>query len=249
VRNGRIGKVRYVEVGLGQGYSDYAHTKDKQEITAPPEQLDYEFWLGPAPWAPYCPARVHKNWRWVLDHGGGRIMDWVGHHVDIAHWGLGLDYTGPVEVEGGGKFPAEGVWDAPTDYEFTCKYADGTKMVVNSIFPGGAKWYGEQGWIFVGRGELKADPPQVLREKIGPNEIRLYKSSDHWANFLECVKSRRATITPCEVAHRSATVGHLAQIAIALGRKIRFDPDTEQIIGDSTAGEMLSKAMRSPWRL
>jgi predicted dehydrogenase len=249
VRNGRIGKVKYVEVGLGRGYSDYAGTKDKQEITAPPEQLDYNLWLGPAPWAPYCPARVHKNWRWVLDHGGGRIMDWVGHHVDIAHWGLGLDYTGPIEVEGWGKFPTEGVWDAPTDYEFTCRYADGTRMVVTSRFPGGAKWYGEDGWIFVGRGQLKADPPRVLAEKIGPDEIRLYESSDHWANFLECVKTRRPTITPCEVAHGSASVGHLAQIAISLGRKIRFDPDTEQIIGDSMASEMLGKVMRSPWSL
>ena len=249
VRNGRIGKVHKVEVGLGAGHSDYAKNKDQQTPGPPPEELDYDFWLGPAPWAPYCPARVHKNWRWHLDYGGGRVMDWVGHHVDIAHWGLGLDYTGPVEVEGWGNYPREGLWNAPTEYEFTCKYADGLEMVVASSFPGGAKWYGEQGWVYVNRGRLDADPKNVLKEVIGPGEICLYKSRDHLQNFLDCVKSRQLTITPCEVAHRSASVGHLGQIAMAMGRKIRFDPDTERILGDSTATRMLGNAMRSPWHL
>jgi predicted dehydrogenase len=249
VRNGRIGKVHKVEVGLGAGHSDYAKNKDQQTPGPPPQELDYDFWLGPAPWAPYCPARVHKNWRWHLDYGGGRVMDWVGHHVDIAHWGLGLDYTGPVEVEGWGNYPREGLWNAPTEYEFTCKYADGLEMVVASSFPGGAKWYGEQGWVYVDRGRLDANPKSVLKEVIGPGEIHLYKSRDHLQNFVDCVKSRQLTITPCEVAHRSASVGHLGQIAMALGRKIRFDPDAEQILGDSTATRMLGKAMRSPWHL
>ncbi len=249
VRNGRIGKVTHVEVGLGRGHSDYAHTRNQQTPGPPPPELDYDFWLGPAPWAPYCPARVHKNWRWVLDHGGGKIMDWVGHHVDIAHWGLGLDYTGPVEVEGWGKFPPDGVWDAPTEYEFTCKYANGVTMVVASRFESGTKWYGEHGWVAVDRSKLRTEPARLLREKIGPDETRLYYSRDHWGNFIECVKTRRTTITPCEIAHRSATVGHLAQIAITLGRKIRFNPQTEQILDDPTASRMLGKVMRSPWSL
>ena len=249
VRNGRIGKVHRVEVGLGRGHSDYSHNKDQQTPTAPPKELDYDFWLGPAPWAPYCPARVHKNWRWHLDYGGGKVMDWVGHHVDIAHWGLGLDYTGPVQVEGWGKYPKEGLWNAPTEYEFTCKYADGLEMVVASRFEGGAKWFGQDGWLFVGRGQSDANPKSVLDEKIGPDEIQLYKSRDHLGNFLDCIKTRRQTITPCEVAHRSASVGHLGQIAMALGRKIRFDPDTERIIGDATASEMLLGPMRNDWHL
>jgi predicted dehydrogenase len=249
VRNGRIGKVYKVEVGLGGGYRDYAKTEDKQTPGPPPQELDYDFWLGPAPWAPYCPARVHKNWRWHLDYGGGRIMDWVGHHVDIAHWGLGLDYAGPVEVEGWGSYPAQGVWNAPTEYEFTCKYANGLEMVVSSSFPGGAKWYGRDGWVYVDRGRLDANPKSVLKEVIGPDEVQLYNSRDHLQDFLGCVKSRQLTITPCEVAHRSASVGHLGMIAIALSRKIRFNPDTEQILGDSTATKMLGKVMRSPWHL
>jgi len=258
VRNGRIGKVYKVEVGLGSGHSDYSKNKDQQTPGPPPENLDYDFWLGPAPLAPYCPARVHKNWRWHLDYGGGRVMDWVGHHVDIAHWGLGLDYTGPVEVEGWGNYPKEGLWNAPTEYEFTCKYAPllsceskkgGLEMVVASSFAGGTKWYGDQGWVYVNRGRLDANPKSVLKEVIGPDEIQLYKSRDHLQNFLDCVKSRQLTITPCEVAHRSASVGHLGQIAMALGRKIRFDPDKEHILRDSTAARMLRNPMRSPWHL
>ena len=249
VRNGRIGKVYRVEVGLGSGHKDYANTKDRQTFGPPPENLDYDFWLGPAPWAPYCPARVHKNWRWHLDYGGGRVMDWVGHHVDIAHWGLGFDYTGPVEVEGWGHYPKEGLWNAPTEYEFTCKYANGVEMVVSSSVADGTKWYGDSGWIYVARGETDANPKKVLKGVIGPDEIQLYKSRDHLQNFLDCVKSRQLTITPCEVAHRSASVGHLGTIAMALGRKIRFDSDTERVLGDLTASRMLGNAMRSPWHL
>jgi predicted dehydrogenase len=241
--------VHRVEVGLGGGYSDYAGTKDKQTAGPPPPELDYDFWLGPAPWAPYCPARVHKNWRWHMDYGGGRIMDWVGHHIDIAHWGLDLDGTGPVEVEGRGKYPTEGVWNAATEYEFTCKYADGLQLVSANSFADGTKWYGDKGWVHVDRGRLDANPRSVLNEVIGPDEVRLYKSRDHLQNFLDCVKSRRQTITPCEVAHRSASVGHLAVIAIRVGRKIRFNPETEQILGDPTADSLLGKPMRSPWHI
>jgi len=249
VRNGRIGKVHRVEVGLGKGYSDYAGTKDKQTPGPPPPELDYGFWLGPAPWAPYCPARVHKNWRWHMDYGGGRIMDWVGHHVDIAHWGLGLDHTGPVEIEGWGKYPTEGIWNAATEYEFTCKYASGVELVSASSFAGGTTWYGDRGWVHVDRGRLDANPKSLLDEVIGPNEIRLYKSRDHLQNFLDCVKTRQQTVTPAEIAHRSASVGHLAVIAIRLGRKIRFEPETEKVLGDPAANSLLGKPMRSPWHI
>ena len=176
-------------------------------------------------------------------------MDWVGHHVDIAHWGLGLDYTGPVEIEGEGKFPKDGLWNAPTEYHYVCKYTNGIEMIVSSEFGGGTTWHGDEGWIHVNRGEINAKHKKVLDEVIGPNEIRLYESRDHTGNFLDCVKSRRQTITPCEVAHRSASVGHLGNIAMLTGRKIRFNPDTEEIIDDSAATRLLGNAMRSPWYL
>ena len=259
VLNGRIGRVHKVEVGLPSSHYDFAGTKGQEGICPPPAELDYDFWLGPAPYEPYCPARVHKNWRWHLDYGGGQLMDWVGHHVDIAHWGLGLDYTGPVEIQGRGDFPGGGLWNSPTDFELITKYAGGLTMTISSKirFPIGregedeigTKWIGEDGWVAVARGGIDAHPKHLLDERFGPEEIHLYRSPGHCHNFLDCVKSRATTLTPCEIAHRSATPGHLGQIAMLLGRKIRFNPDTEEIIDDLTATGLLSKSMRSPWHL
>ncbi len=252
VRNGRIGKILRVEVGLPSGHTDFGRTAGQEAIEPPPPNLDYDFWIGPAPYAPYCPARVHKNWRWILDLGGGQLMDWVGHHVDIAHWGLDFDTTGPVEIEGYGEFPRLGIWNSPTRYYLHAKYADGTPMIIaggHREIRSGTKWIGEFGWIWVDRGGLEAHPPYILNEYIRPEETRLYKSRDHHQNFLDCVKSRKLTITPIEVAHRSASVGHLGVIAMELGRKIRFNPETETIINDPEASRMLGRAYRSPWQL
>jgi predicted dehydrogenase len=252
VRNGRIGKILKVEVGLPSGHTDFGRTAGQEAIEPPPPNLDYDFWIGPAPYAPYCPARVHKNWRWNLDLGGGQLMDWVGHHVDIAHWGLDFDSTGPVEIEGYGEFPRRGIWNSPTRYYLHAKYADGTPMIIaggHREIRSGTKWIGEFGWIWVDRGGLEAHPSHILNEYINPGETRLYKSRDHYQNFLDCVKSRKLTITPIEVSHRSASVGHLGVIAMELGRKIRFNPETETIINDPEASRMLGRAYRSPWQL
>jgi predicted dehydrogenase len=259
VRNGRIGKISHVEVALYPGHRDFMGTKGQEIIGPPPANLDYETWLGPAPEAPYCPARVHRNWRWILDYGGGQLMDWVGHHVDIAHWGLGLDYTGPVEIEGKGEFPKAGLWNSPTDYDVNTKYANGITMLITSRVQynlgkdwtdkSGVKWFGEKGWICVTRGGIDAEPKEILRDQIGQNDIRLYESPGHARNFLDCMKSKKTTIAPAEVAHRSATVGHLGQISMLLGRKIRFNPDMEKILDDPTAEELLGMPLRSPWHL
>jgi predicted dehydrogenase len=256
VLNGRIGRVHTVEVELPSGQPDFENTKGQEPPRPAPECLDYDTWLGPAPCAPYCPARVHKNWRWVLDYGGGQLMDWVGHHVDIAHWGLGLDYAGPVEIEGRGEYPKTGLWNSPTKYHLTLKYANGVTMIITGAFSHGewwnttgTKWIGESGWVRVSRAGIDAHPKSLLGERFGPDDINLYRSPSHHRNFLDCVKSRTPTLAPAEVAHRSATPGHLGQIAMMLGRKIRFNPDTEQILNDATATRMLSRAMRSPWHL
>jgi predicted dehydrogenase len=252
VRNGRIGKILRVEVGLPDGHYDFAGTFGLETLGEPPSGLDYDFWVGPAPYIPYCPARVHRNWRWNMDFGGGQLMDWVGHHVDIAHWGLGFDETGPVEIEGWGDFPKKGIYNSPTRYFLKALYQDGSPMVIAGGYPEirrGTKWIGQNGWVWCNRGGLEADPPRLLKEFIGPGETRLYKSRDHFQNFLDCVKTRRPTITPCTVAHRSATVGHLGVIAMEVGRKIRFDPETEKILGDPEAERLLSRAYRSPWQL
>ncbi len=251
--NGRLGKLHTVEVGLPSGHEDFAGTKGQEAITPPPANLDYDFWLGPAPYAPYSPARVHKNWRWHLDYGGGQLMDWVGHHVDIAHWGMDTEYTGSYEIEGYGEYPTTGLWNTATRYRLTAKYRNDITMIIaggHNDIRSGTKWIGEEGWVWVNRGDnIEASPKNLLRETFSPDEVHLYRSPGHWRNFLDCVKSRDATLAPCEVAHRSATLGHLGQIAMLLGRKIRFDPDTERIIDDPTAARMLGNAMRSPWHL
>ncbi len=249
VRNGRIGKVTRIEVGLpgGQGIGPVAF-KD------PPPELDYDFWVGPSRWAPYCDQRTHWNWRWQLDYGGGQLMDWVGHHGDIAHWGMGWDSTGPVEIEGTGDYPTEGIWNAATKYYFVSKYRGGVEMHVanggNKGIRSGTKWIGENGqWVWVDRGGLEANPRTLLQEKIGPDEVRLFRSPGHQREFLDCVKSRKPTITPAETAHRSASIGHLGQIAMILGRKLTWDPDTETFANDPAATHMLSTPMRAPWHV
>lgn len=252
VRNGRIGRVHTVEVGLPSGHSDFANTRGQETMGPPPPELDYETWLGPAPWAPYCPARVHKNWRWIYDYGGGQLMDWVGHHVDIAHWGLNLDQAAPIEIEGTGEFPQDGLWNTATRYRLVTKYAEGFEMIIAggySDIRGGTKWLGTDGWVWVDRGRLDASPKKLLQERFGPSEVHLPRVANHVRNFLDCVKSRKQTLTPCQTAHHSAIPGHLGLAAMLLGRKIRFDPKTETILNDSTANQMLGHSYRSPWTL
>jgi len=247
VRNGRIGKVHTVEVGLPTGGGT-----GNRPVQPVPEGVDWDFWLGPAPWAPFRGV-MHWDWRWMMDYSGGQLTDWAGHHIDIAHWGLGLDLTGPVEIEGKGVYPKDGIFDVPTEYKFTCKYADGLTMIVANDRQQpkgmGAVWYGENGWIHVDRGRFQASSDKILQEVIGPNEIRLYQSNDHQQNFVDCVKSREKTIAPIEVAHRSISVALLGEIAMLLGRKLRWDPDKEEFVNDDTASRMLRRPMRSPWHL
>ena len=245
VRNGRIGKVYKVEVGLPTGGSS-----DNKPVQPVPDGVDWDFWLGPAPWVPYR-GIMHWNWRWMMDYSGGQLTDWAGHHIDIAHWGLDLERTGPVEIEGKGEYPKDGIYDVPMTYKFTCKYANGIVMTVanNKQIPQGTKWTGDKGWVYVKRGKLDADPKSVLDEVIGPNEIHLYESRDHKQNFLDCVKNRKETIAPAEVGHRSISVGLLGEIAMLTEEKLKWDPDKEVFIDNERANRYLSRPMRSPWHL
>ena len=252
VRNGRIGKISRVEVGLPTG-----GRSGPAKTAAVPQALDWNLWLGPAPWRPYCHfsgSSVHFHWRWILDYSGGQLTDWAGHHIDIAHWGLGLDTTGPVEVQGKGEYPDDGLYNVPMSYKFTCKYANGIEMVVanDRQVPNGMgpTWYGEGGkWIHVNRGGLRASDPAILREQIGPDEIHLYNSNNHHQNFLDCVKSRKPTITEIEIALRSISVALLGEIAMLSGRKIKWDPEKEEILGDGGASALLGRSYREPWHL
>ena len=253
VRNGRIGRVHTVEVGLPGGLPDFDNLGHLDQPVPPPKHLDYQRWLGPAPEAPYCPARVHKTWRWNLDYGGGMLMDWVGHHVDIAHWGLGFDNEGPIEVEGKGEYTlASKVWNAPSKFRVTARYKNGVKLIISGGYDDvarGAKWIGDDGWLWVDRNGFDAHPRQVLYSRIRPDEIHLPVSENHYRQFLDCVKTRAETIAPARVALRSTTPGYLGLISILTQSPIKWDPDKQKIIGNPTAERYLSRPMRSPWHL
>jgi predicted dehydrogenase len=249
VRNGRIGKISHVEVGLPTGGS-----RPPMKEKAVPANLDWDFWLGPAPWRPFVDfgnGGVHWNWRWVMDYSGGQLTDWAGHHIDIAHWGLDTEDTGPVEIEGKGNYPDNGLYNAAMKYNFHCKYANGIDMVVanNQQLTQGAKWFGDKGWVHVSRGGLSASDPKILREVIGPDEIQLYNSRDHKQNFLDCIKSRKQTIAPAETGHRSISVGLLGEIAMLTGRKLKWNPETEEFANDAAASALLGRSYREPWTL
>ncbi len=255
VRNGLIGKVTRVEVGLPEGHSDFKGTKDKMAVTPPPAELDYDFWLGPSRMEPYIEARVHMNWRWNYNTGGGQLLDWIGHHCDIAHWGLDCDQTGgPSEIDGHGEFPPkDAVWNTATKYRITCKYPNDVTMVIAGGHPdirSGTKWIGTDGWVWVDRGAQDASNvdlfAQIPEDKY---KVHLYKSDNHHRNFLDCVKSRKPTITPVETAHHSALPGHLGLISMLVGRKLKWDSAKEKILGDAEASKLMSRPYRAPWKL
>ena len=250
VRNGRIGKVHRIEVGLPTGRTG----GDPKEIPVPKE-LDWNWWLGPAPYKPYTSGIVHFNWRWFMDYSGGQLTDWAGHHIDIAHWGVGLERKGPIEIRPDqATYPTDGLSNVPTHYQFTCQYDTDVwkgelSVANNKVYKQGAKWYGENGqWIHVNRGGMTVSDDKV-KEPLGPSEIHLHPSGNHRGNFIDCVRSRKETIAPIEIGLRSISVALLGEIAMVLGRTIKWNPDTEEIIGDPAASAMLGKPYRAPWTL
>jgi len=252
VRNGRIGKVKAVEVGLPSGFYE-VKDKSKLEVTEPPRTLFYDRWLGPAAELPYREACIHVNWRWNLNYGGGQLMDWIGHHCDIAHWGMGWDETGPVSVEGVGEYPPRtDPFNAATKYKVHAVYPDGTPMTIAGGYPevqSGTKWIGEKGWVWVDRGKFDCEPKSLATEQIDDSENKLKVSPGHYREFIDCIRTREKTLTPASVAFHSATPGWLGQIAMITGRKIRWDPLKLEIVGDAAASKLLSREMRAPYQL
>ena len=286
VRNGLIGTVTHVEVGLPAGYADFSgagrEAVDKLSslpdnkindpsqlsqvtsgtpawnllVTDPPAELDYNTWIGPSTMEPYIAARLHKNWRWNYNTGGGQLMDWIGHHCDIAHWGLGFDLNGPSEIEGHGEFPARNaVWNTSPKYRIELKYPQDITMTIAGGYDdirSGVKWIGTDGWVWVDRGGFEASNPDWKRWKNLPEELRKVKliiSNNHQQNFLESVVSRQPTITPVEVGHHSAVPGHLGYISMVTGRKIKWNVKHEKIIDDPEASKLLGREFREPWKL
>ena len=249
VINGRIGKIKSIEVGLPDGNKGIG-TPPVKDI---PPELNWDMWLGPAPKVPYR-GISHWDWRWILDYSGGQLTDWAGHHVDIANWGAGLERTGPVEISGTGVYPPEGIYNAPVEYDFLCKYENGIEMhVANSSrlkYGMGTTWYGDLGWVHTDRGNiLTASDPKILDEVIGESEIHLYKSNNHWQNFIDCVRSGNQAIAPVDVAYRAISVALLGEIAMTTGQTINWDPVKQEITGNIRGSRLLSRPYRQPWNL
>jgi len=266
VLNGYIGKVTRVEVGLPSGHTDFGKTGKDKPDSNPPPGVDYDFWTGPAQLMPFNPCRFHKNWRWNYNTGGGQLMDWIGHHCDIAHWGLSNpkygcgpdDQIGPLELTATAEFPPkDAVWNAATKFKVDCKYPNNIDLVIAGGYKeigGGAKWIGPNGWVSIDRNKINASNVQWIKDiqvldKKGGLDFQLYNSPGHQREFLDSVKSRKKTLTPIEVAHRSQTPGHLGRIAASVGRKIKWDAAKQEILGDAEATKLLSKTMRKPWSL
>ena len=283
VRNGLIGTVTHVEVGLPGGNSDFDDVQKASAGQAGRRRASrWRAWnrFCPAPrpgicWSPIlrrslittrgsarrgcsptCKARLHKSWRWNYNTGGGQLMDWIGHHCDIAHWGLDFDNSGPSEVEGSGDLPpAKAVWNTAPKYRFELKYPQDITMTIAGGYPDikvRLKWIGTEGWVWVDRDGFDASNPAWKHGKYLPRELRkvkLYISNNHQQNFLDCIKTRQATITPVEVGHHSAIPGHLCLISMLTGRKIRWDVKEEKIIGDAEASKLMTREYRAPWKM
>ena len=246
VRNGRIGKLKEVKVGIPGNNRKCTPTWEPMPV---PKELDYDMWLGPAPWAPYHEQRCHYQFRFLLDVSGGQVTNWGAHHLDIAQWGIGADDSGPVEMFGQGEFPTTGLFTTATKVYFEARYANGVKLTCQTGGRGGTEFIGTEGSVFVNRGKLETTPESLKDSKITADEIHLYESNDHKQNFLDCVKTRKQPICNAEVGHRSSTLCHLGNIAMKLKRPLRWDPVTEQFPDDPAANAMTARAMRSTWSL
>ncbi|MFO7974676.1 MAG: Gfo/Idh/MocA family oxidoreductase [Candidatus Hydrogenedentota bacterium] len=248
VQNGHLGKMLRVEVGLATGYGE---PMGDSTVKDPPAHLDYDFWCGPSVVLPYMRARHHRWWRGHLAYGGGVLMDWIGHHNDIAHWALGMDQRGPSRVEAvGWTYPDTDVYNTPENYEIRCEYSDGISSVISNKNRIGLKLIGEDGWVYVDRGVIEASDERWAEKPFDPGPVKAYISKGHTRNFLDCVKSRQPCVAPPETAHRSITPGYLGYVSDALGRPLDWDPENERVMNDDEADTLLKTVdYREPWKL
>jgi len=251
VRNGRIGKLRtiHVVVPTDQGVG-------KEEPMAVPSNLNFDMWLGPTPAAEYTEDRVHPQsgfsrpgWLQIETYCRGMITGWGSHMFDIAQWGHGSDLTGPVEMEATGEFPDRGLFNVHTLFEAEGRYADGVKLTAASGEPAGVTFTGDDGWISVGRGWLKAERPEILNDEIGDDETRLYVSDNHMLNFLSSMRTRQEPICPVEIGHRSNSICVITHLAMKLGRRLNWDPEAERFVDDEEANALLDYVHRDPWTM
>ena len=267
VRNGRIGDLKTVYVGLPGDPGG-----DEEPEMPIPKNLNYDAWLGSTPNVYYTEKRVHPQndysrpgWLRMEQFGAGMITGWGAHHVDCAHWAMDTEYTGPIEISGHADFPKSGLWNVHGLFQTEGIYANGVKMIISNEIPNGIKFEGTKGWIFVTRGDYRAsssDPIPANKEKpltasddkiinsvIGANEINLYRSTEQHGNWLDCIKTRLQPISPVEVGHRSCSTCLLHHVAMKLKRKINWDPMNERFINDDEANSMLNRPHRLPYEI
>jgi predicted dehydrogenase len=261
VRNGRIGALRHVEIGLPGDPS--GPEAGPQPI---PPNFNYDAWLGSTPEVYYTEIRVHPQnsltdrpgWLRCEQFGAGMITGWGAHHVDIAHWGMDMEHSGPVEIWGNAEFPASGLWDVHGPFETHARYANGVTMTISGALPNGVKFIGADGWIFATRSgavtpsdptgpqidPLTASNPAILTSEIGRGGIRLARTPEQHRNWLDSIKSRAAPSAPAEIGHRACSTCLLHSIAMHTGRRLHWDPAAERFIGDDEANFMLSRPQR-----
>ncbi len=267
VRNGRIGAIKRVIIGLP---GDPAGG-NPAEMTVP-SHLDYDRWLGSTPFVPYTLDRVHSQtsitdrpgWLRCEQFGAGMITGWGSHHIDIAHWALDTELSGPIEAEGQAAFPTSGLWDVHGDFEVEMRYPGDIIMQISGTNPNGVRFEGTEGWIFVSRGDVgvtatdpgmaskennafTASDSRILRSVIGAHETKLYESPEQHTNWLECIRSGKQPISPVEIAHRSGSACLIAHAAMKLGRRLRWDVQAERFIEDDAANALLSRPQRFPY--
>ncbi|MDN5204852.1 Gfo/Idh/MocA family oxidoreductase [Fulvivirgaceae bacterium BMA10] len=266
VRNGRIGKLHTVKIGLPGDPSG-----PEVESMPIPKNLNYDMWLGSTPEIPYTEIGVHPQkgygrpgWLRKEQFGAGMITGWGQHHFDSAAWGMDTEYTGPVSVEAVAQFPKSGFWDVHGDFMVKAEYANGITMYTSGGYTNGVRYEGDEGWIFVSRGSyvasasdpvakdksakaLNASDPKILTSVIKEDEIKLYKSKEQHGNWLDCIKTRKQPISPVEIGHRACSVCLVSHIAMKLDRKLAWDPNKERFLNDDEANAMLSRPQRHPY--
>lgn len=272
VRNGRLGKLHTVKIGLPTDPSGSV----EPEMPVP-SNLNYDMWLGPTPLAPYTQKRVHRQadtfegryserpgWLRIDAYCLGMITGWGAHHVDIAHWGMGTEHTGPVSIDARAEFPKEGLWNVHGPYHVETRYANGTTLVIDNELPNGIRFEGTDGWLFVtrraervtssdpatGSGEpLIASTPDILTTPLGEKELRLHASAgdDHHRDWIDSIVSRQPAVTTPEAAHRSTSACIVSWIGMKLGRKLTWDPQAERFANDDEANAMLARTERAPY--
>lgn len=254
-RSGMLGKIKRAEVVI-----DGNPTGGPFDNVPTPKHINWNLWLGQAPFVPFCEERCHYTFRWWFEYSGGKMTDWGAHHVDIALWGLGADRSGPVHIDARADIPTiENGYNTPSHFDAKLRFADGAELSIKSRGTIGVRFEGEKGSVFVTRGAIGSEPAAILKESpLARDDYQLYaydlnfqpkvgkleSIENHMRNFFDCIRTRQTPISDVVSQHRSVSACHLANIAMRLGRSLDWDPISEKFVGDAEANQWLSRPQR-----